>query len=88
MQNQKKSFLWIGVAAILIAASVLVPAPAGLGREGLSAIAILLASIILWISEALPLAITTLLCCTLLPLFAGNFSAFFEAHACLHSAQL
>lgn len=66
---QKKSFIWIGLCAILIAASVLVPAPAGLGREGLSAIAILLSAIVLWISEALPLAVTTLLCCVLLPFF-------------------
>ncbi len=54
---------------ILFAALIYMPAPAGLSPEGQKAIAIFVVCFILWISNALPLAITSLFAIVLVPLF-------------------
>ena len=46
-----------------------VPLPANLSREGLASICLLLGAIILWVTEAMPLAISTILIVILMPFF-------------------
>ncbi|MBK8229812.1 MAG: DASS family sodium-coupled anion symporter [Candidatus Eisenbacteria bacterium] len=78
--------LQLCVLTLLIVA--VLPAPAGLSTAGLRALGIFVVSIALWITQALPPAITGLLALALLPLFGvlpsadsfalfGNSSVFF-----------
>ncbi len=55
--------------ALLLASSLLLPLPAGLTRPGACSIMLLLCAILLWVTNALPLAVTTILCATVMPFF-------------------
>jgi len=59
---------YIALSLFIVSLFVFLPAPEGLSREGFVMFGILLMAIILWITEAIPLAATGLLIMTLQPL--------------------
>ena len=63
-QNGKTRFLIIAAALILLAS--LLPCPEGLTRAGMQSFGIILAAIVLWVSEAMNMAVTGIFMCTLL----------------------
>ena len=72
----------IGIACAIAAAAVvlLLPTPAGLPPEGQRLAAVFLAAIILWATEAIPIAVTALLVLVLQPIFeVAELNAAFEA---------
>ena len=56
------------IAALLIAAAALAPETAGLAYEGRMVMTILVAGVLLWVTEALPLAATALLILVMMPI--------------------
>ena len=60
--NKKVAFkwVWIAVAAVIIIAGMVTPEWEGLSQAGKMGILVMLSSIILWATEALPLAATAL----------------------------
>ena len=64
----KKNFIYIAIAIIILAITVIIPAPEGLDEDGKRMIGILLVGVILWTSEAIPLAVTGLLIIILQPI--------------------
>jgi sodium-dependent dicarboxylate transporter 2/3/5 len=64
---RRRRLVFITAALVACAAIVLSPTPEGLSREGQNAIAIFALCFILWVSNALPLAVTSLLAIVLLP---------------------
>lgn len=76
-----KSIVSLLAAVLLVFLSRIIPLPEGLTREGLTSIVLLLAAIILWVTEAMDLAIITILMVSTIPFFnimpAGSmFSSF------------
>lgn len=68
MMNNKKSFIGLFSAVIVFIALVFfVPEVEGLTSPGMASLALLIAAIILWVLEALPLAISTLLVMICMP---------------------
>ena len=65
----RKGVIAISAAVILIFLSRIVPLPVGLTRGGLTSIVLLVAAIILWISETMNLAVTTIMIVAILPFF-------------------
>jgi sodium-dependent dicarboxylate transporter 2/3/5 len=63
----RRKALSIVIAFAACAAIVLAPTPEGLSREGQNAIAIFALCFVLWVSNALPLSVTSLLAIVLLP---------------------
>ena len=63
----RRKVLSIVIAFAACAAIVLAPAPEGLSSEGQNAIAIFVLCFVLWVSNALPLSVTSLLAIVLLP---------------------
>lgn len=98
MPKQKRPFVYLVVIALIIAIAQTIPLPEGLTRPGLSAIVLLLSAIFLWITKALPIAVTAFLFTTLMPFFGimklsdvfikiGNSTFFFMiATYCLTAA--
>jgi len=86
MQNLKnrldlKGIVSLFAAVFLVFLSRILPLPEGLSREGLTSVVLLVAAIVLWVTEAMDLAITTILIVATLPFFnimpAGSmFSSF------------
>ena len=85
--------------ALLLAASVVVPAPADLGASGQRCLAVFAACTILWVTGVLPLAITSLAALALLPLLGvlppdrsfalfGNRAVFFILGALVLAASM
>jgi len=64
---RRRRVVFITAALAVCAAIILLPTPEGLSREGQNAIAIFALCFILWVSNALPLAVTSLLAIVLLP---------------------
>lgn len=64
----RRRIIFIVLALALCAAVVLAPPPAGLTREGQNAIAVFALCFVLWVTQALPLAVTSLFAMVLLPL--------------------
>jgi len=63
-KGNTKSIVMIIVAVVILVLSRVLPLPEGLSREGMTALAIMIAGLILWISEAMNMAVTTIaLCC-------------------------
>ena len=54
--NQKK-WLLIGTAAVLVIISCILPCPEGLSRAGMQSFGIILAAIVLWVGEAMNMAV-------------------------------
>lgn len=67
MNRRKIIGLIIGIAILIITA--LMPAPEGLSMAGKNALGLLLAGIALWVTEAIPLAISAMLLMILLPIY-------------------
>ena len=63
--NSKKAVLLI-VAAVLIIASCILPLPEGLTREGMQSFGIILAALVLWIGEAMNMAVVGIFMAALL----------------------
>ncbi len=59
---------FIAIALFIVILSLILPTPAGLSRDGFIMLAILAMAIILWITEAIPIAATGLLILALQPL--------------------
>ena len=58
----------LAIAALLIATAALAPETAGLAYEGRMVMTILVAGVLLWVTEALPLAATALLILVMMPI--------------------
>ena len=70
---QKKSakpFIMLGIALVILILARTLPLPEGLSRAGLTALAIMIAALVLWVSEAMNMAVTTILLCCMLPLLS------------------
>jgi len=67
-KGNAKAYIMIAIAVVILIVSRIMPLPAGLSREGLTALAIMIAALVLWISEAMNMAVTTILLCCMLPL--------------------
>lgn len=67
-KDGNRTLLWVGMAAAAFVALRLLPAPAGMAPAAWTVTAIAAAMVVLWLSEALPLAVTALLPLVLLPL--------------------
>ena len=63
-----RNILFIVVAAIIIATGALAPATPGLTYEGRMVLCIILAGVVLWITESIPLPATALLVLVLMPI--------------------
>lgn len=63
----KKAGFWLGVIAFIVIA--LIPAPDGLSREAWITLALLALMVCWWVSEALPIGVTSLLPIVIAPLF-------------------
>ena len=59
---------YLALAILIVIASLLLPVPEGLSRQGFIMLAILAMAVILWLTEAIPLAATGLLIIALQPL--------------------
>ncbi|MBR3556408.1 MAG: anion permease [Oscillospiraceae bacterium] len=66
-QNKARSLLMLAIAAVIVILARVLPLPEGLSREGLTALAIMIAALVLWVSEAMNMAVTTILLCCMLP---------------------
>ncbi|MBD3349301.1 MAG: DASS family sodium-coupled anion symporter, partial [Candidatus Eisenbacteria bacterium] len=67
----RRRTLFIVVALLLCAGVYLAPTPENLTREGQSAIAVFALCFVLWVTQALPLAVTSLFAIVLLPLLGA-----------------
>lgn len=86
-KNQIKALVGFALAVIIVIITQVIGLPEGVSREGLSALGIFLAAIVLWITESLPMCVTTFVCMAIIPYFGimdlntvlGSFggSAFF-----------
>ncbi len=65
---RRAKILSIIIALVLLGAVAFAPSPDGLSRAGQNAIAIFVLCFVLWVSNALPLAVTSLLAIVLLPM--------------------
>ena len=94
-------FRWqiFALACLVLAVSVLLPAPAELGQEGLRCLGIFTACCLLWVTGVLPLAVTSLAVLALLPLLGvlpadrafalfGNRAVFFILGALVLAASM
>lgn len=66
----RRRAIFIVLALALCAVVVAFPTPDGLTREGQNAIAVFALCFVLWVTQALPLAVTSLLAMVLLPLLS------------------
>ena len=66
-----KTGLKVGVSSIVFGAIILAPAPNGLTGEGQRAFAVMAFAVMLWITDALPIAVTGLASVVLLVLAKG-----------------
>ena len=73
MSENKKKGMLIGIAAILIIATCFLPLPEGLTRAGMQSLGIILAALVLWIGEAMNMAVVGIFMATLL-VFMGVMS--------------
>ncbi|MFH1502705.1 MAG: DASS family sodium-coupled anion symporter [Candidatus Eisenbacteria bacterium] len=64
----RRRAIFIILALAFCAAVVLAPQPEGLSREGQNALAVFALCFVLWVTQALPLAVTSLFAMVLLPL--------------------
>lgn len=66
-QSKQNIGLIIGIAILILTA--LLPAPAGLSVAGKNSIGLLVSGIVMWVTEALPLAISAMMLMILLPFY-------------------
>ena len=60
-RSPRSSILWLTVALLIFACALALPAATGLSEEGQAVLGVVLAGLVLWVSEAIPLAATALL---------------------------
>jgi len=65
--NTKQIGFWLGIASFILILAL--PAPDGLSREGWVTLGLLAWMVIWWVSEALPIGVTSLLPLVIVPLF-------------------
>lgn len=65
-QFSRSAIPWIICALLIFLCALVLPPPAGLGREGQAVLGVVFAGVVLWISEALPLGLTALMVLVLL----------------------
>ncbi len=65
-KNPARPFIMLGIALLILILARVLPLPAGLTRAGLTALAIMIAALVLWVSEAMNMAVTTILLCCML----------------------
>jgi sodium-dependent dicarboxylate transporter 2/3/5 len=96
---KKSSYVFVLVAFFMVFLSYVLPTPAGLTREGQVMIGILAMAALLWITEPIPLAVTSLLIMILQPLLGvipagdvfasfGNKAVFFLIGAFILAAAI
>jgi len=68
-RKEVKNIIFFIAAVFLVFLSRIVPLPEGLTREGLTSIMLLVAAILLWITEAMDLAAITILIVSTIPFF-------------------
>ncbi len=68
-KNNTKAYIMLAIAVVILVLSRIVPLPEGLTREGITALGVMIAALVLWISEAMNMAVTTILLCCMLPFF-------------------
>ncbi|MCQ2553482.1 MAG: anion permease [Clostridia bacterium] len=66
MEKKNGKMKFLAIAAIIIVASCLIPCPEGLSRPGMQSFGIILAAIVLWVSEAVNMAVTGIFMAALL----------------------
>ncbi len=74
-----RSVVFIAIAALIIVAAQLAPDTAGLSHEGRMVLSILVAGVLLWMTESLPLPATALLILVMMPL--TGVCSFADAYA-------
>lgn len=68
-KNRSKLRPWIiGFALVIFLILIFIPPPEGLTREGMNALAIFILCIIFWVTNAIPLMITSIMAIILMPL--------------------
>src|SRR6266542_1384590 len=67
--GERKAVAGLAAATVGAAAVLLLPTPAGLPPEGRRMAALFLVTLILWMTEAIPVAVTALLALALQPIF-------------------
>ena len=67
--NKKKGIIGLCIAVILVLICSVLPVPEGTTRQGLLALGLFLATIIMWICETMPMLITAFLIMFIFPLF-------------------
>ncbi|MDD2215340.1 MAG: SLC13 family permease [Eubacteriales bacterium] len=65
----RKQKIGIGCAAVILAAMWFIAPPEGLSAEGMKTLGLLLAALILWITEAVPIAVTALALVAFQPIY-------------------
>ena len=68
-KTNTKAYVMLAIAVVILVLSRVLPLPEGLTREGLTALGIMIAALVLWITEAMNMAVTTILLCCMLPFF-------------------
>ena len=65
-KSMSKKWLLIGIAAVLIILSSVLPLPEGLSRQGMQSFGVILGAIVLWVGEAMNMAIVGIFMAALL----------------------
>ena len=68
-KSSKKGFIGLCIAIVLVLICAILPVPEGTTRQGLLALGMFLATIIMWIFETMPMLITAFLIMFLFPIF-------------------
>ena len=68
-KKQIKALVGFVLAVIIVIITQIVNLPEGVTREGLSALGLFLAAIVLWITESLPMSVTCFACMAIIPYF-------------------
>ena len=68
-KSNTKALVMIAIAVVILILSRVLPLPEGLSREGMTALGVMIAALVLWVSEAMNMAVTTILLVCMLPFF-------------------
>ena len=68
-KSNTKALVMIAIAVVILILSRVLPLPDGLSREGMTALGVMIAALVLWVSEAMNMAVTTILLVCMLPFF-------------------
>ena len=68
-KTNTKAYVMLAIAVVILVLSRVLPLPDGLSREGMTALGVMIAALVLWITEAMNMAVTTILLVCMLPFF-------------------